>query len=125
MVKWKDRALLLLGEGSHLDGRHTQTISLYTHAERYLVVKSADAGRAERSPLGMGTKKTLQTCVNVTVDDYKEVVPYCMHIITPEDIIRRIELYNIFYDDDRKRYSYDPEVNKTAPKDTQVVSLAK
>jgi len=77
-------------------------------------------------PIGDGDEKdSSNLCHNVTVDDYKEVVPYCMHIITPEDIIRRIELYNIFYDDDRKRYSYDPEVNKTAPKDTQVVSLAK
>lgn len=46
-------------------------------------------------------------CHFVTFDDYGEEVPYCMHMISAEEVIRRIEMYYKFYVDDRKRYTYN------------------
>ena len=63
-------------------------------------------------PVGDGDEKdTKNLCRNVTVDDFGEEVPYCMNMITPDDVIRRIDMYNQFYGDDRKKYTYNqPEV---------------
>ena len=59
-------------------------------------------------PVGDGDEKDKKNlCHFVTFDDNGEEVPYCMHMISPEEVIRRIEMYYKFYQDDRKRYTYN------------------
>lgn len=59
-------------------------------------------------PIGDGDEKDVKNmCENVTVDDFGEEVPYCMHMITPEDVIRRIDMYRQFHEEDRKLYTYN------------------
>lgn len=59
-------------------------------------------------PIGDGDDKDKKNlCHFVTFDDNGEEVPYCMHMISPEEVIRRIEMYYKFYQDDRKRYTYN------------------
>lgn len=59
-------------------------------------------------PIGDGDEKDSNNlCLNVTIDDYGEEVPYCMSMISCDDVIRRIEMYYQFYNDDRKKYTYN------------------
>jgi len=61
-------------------------------------------------PLGDGDEKDVKNmCYHVTIDDYGEEVPYCMHMISAQDVIRRIEMYYEFYKDGRKKYSYNTQ----------------
>jgi hypothetical protein len=59
-------------------------------------------------PVGDGDEKDVRNlCLNVTKDDYDEEVPYCMHMISAQDVIRHIEMYFQYYDDKREKYSYN------------------
>jgi hypothetical protein len=61
-------------------------------------------------PIGDGDEKDVKNmCENVTKDDNGEEVPFCMHMISPEDIIRRIDMYHEFYTDGRIKYTYNQE----------------
>jgi len=59
-------------------------------------------------PIGDGDHKDEKhMCLNV-VNDGDEEVPFCMHMITPEDVVRRIEMYYEYYFPDRPECStYD------------------
>jgi hypothetical protein len=46
-------------------------------------------------------------CHNVTLDDYGDEVPFCMNMISVDDVIRRIDMYCEFYEDNRKKYTYN------------------
>lgn len=59
-------------------------------------------------PIGDGDEKDVKNmCENVTIDDNGEEVPYCMHMISAEDVIRRIEMYFSFYQDNREKHTYN------------------
>ncbi len=59
-------------------------------------------------PIGDGDEKDIKNmCENVTVDDYGEEVPYCMHMISVEDVVRRIEMYYSFYRDNKEKHTYN------------------
>lgn len=61
-------------------------------------------------PIGDGDHKDEKhMCLNV-VNDGDEEIPFCMHMITPEDVVRRIEMYHQFYSEDKpKTYTHDKE----------------
>lgn len=59
-------------------------------------------------PIGDNDEKdTKNMCHNVTIDDYGDEVPFCMHMISVDDVIRRMDMYYQFYDEDRKKYTYN------------------
>ncbi len=59
-------------------------------------------------PIGDGDEKdTKNLCGNVTIDDFGEEVPYCMHMISVEDVVRRIEMYSQFYTESREIKNYN------------------
>jgi len=49
--------------------------------------------KARAKPLGDGTKEDLSLCEKPVHLDKEISVPYCMNMITPTDVIRRIEMY--------------------------------
>lgn len=64
--------------------------------------------KSRTRPIGDGDEKDVKNlCLNVTVDQYGEEVPYCMHMITAEDVIRRIDMFREFFEDTRERYTYN------------------
>jgi len=59
-------------------------------------------------PVGDGDEKDSKNmCHNVTLDDYGDEVPFCMNMISVDDVIRRIDMYCEFYEDNRKKYTYN------------------
>ena len=60
-------------------------------------------------PIGDGDHKdTTHMCLSVTKDKHGEEVPYCLHMISAEDVVRRIEMYQQFFDDtNRKIYTHN------------------
>jgi hypothetical protein len=59
-------------------------------------------------PIGDGDLKDKKNmCHNVTVDEYGDEVPYCMHMISVQDVIRRIDMYHQFYDEKKDKYTYN------------------
>ncbi len=67
--------------------------------------------KSRAKPIGDGDEKDFKNlCENVTVDDYGEEVPYCMHMISVDDVIRKIDMYFEFYNDERKKYTYNKPV---------------
>jgi len=60
-------------------------------------------------PIGDNDEKDFKNlCKNVVLDEYGEETPYCMDMISVEDVIKRIEMYFSFYAPNNKNvYTYN------------------
>jgi hypothetical protein len=105
----QERPCVIVGGGREPSRWQSYCNHQYIHTNGCLPCCDRGGCWASRTkPIGDGDEKDVRNlCSNVTIDDYGEEVPYCMSMISVEDVVRRIEMYYEFYNDSRKKYTYN------------------